>query len=719
MAIIYDDQRRQFHLTNGQLSLVITLHELADGSVQPVMRHFGAPLKNPAFDALVYRTSSFDTPNTLLPFAIPTGGHGDFRPTQLTAIDSTGCGCTRLTYASHDIRTGKRTLAGLPATYVERDDEAQTLTLHCRDEYTGLCVALSYTLFSDRPIIAVSTLIENGGNEPLILSEAASATLSLPGAWEMLHLHGAWVRERHVERISAMHGERAIRSKRGASGHQHNPFCALLKKDTTEFSGEAIGCSLVYSGNFRIAVDGDGYDQTRLVVGLDEGGFRWQLGVGESFQTPEAVLSYSDRGLNGMSQALHGLYAQRLCRGLWRDKDRPILVNNWEATYFDFDEPKLLSIAKTAAELGIELFVLDDGWFGKRDSDNSSLGDWFEHPKKLPQGLGHLSDEVHKLGLLFGVWFEPEMISPDSELFRAHPDWVLRAPGRHATEARQQWVLDMSNSDVQDYIIEIVCRRLKEGKIDYVKWDMNRNFCEYAHMGEQPHRYMLGLYRALEEITKRNPNVLFESCSGGGGRFDPGMLYYMPQTWTSDDSDAVERLQIQYGTSIAYPSSAMGAHVSAVPNHQVGRNTGLKMRGDVAMGGAFGYELDLSKLDTDERAAFAAQVAQAKSIRTITREGRFTRLQSPFQDNVTAWSFQRGDDVVAFAFQVLQRPCNLPMRLRLWGIEDGTYACEDTATEYDAAYLRDVGIEVRFDDPSKGTVGDFMSAMLRLKRKSV
>ncbi|MEQ8196519.1 MAG: alpha-galactosidase, partial [Clostridiaceae bacterium] len=488
--------------------------------------------------------------------------------------------------------------------------------------------------------------------------------------YDFLHLHGAWAKERNVERRPLLNGTQSIESRRGASGHQHNPFIALLSKDATEDHGDAYGFSLVYSGNFLAQAEVDQYETTRVSIGINPFDFTWLLEQGESFQTPEAVLVYSSNGLGGMSRTYHKLYRTRLCRGKFRDKTRPVLVNNWEATYFDFNAEKIESIAKAGNELGIELFVLDDGWFGKRDNDDCSLGDWVVNSRKLPGGLADLANRVNDLGMQFGLWFEPEMVSPDSDLYRNRPDWCLHVPNRTRSEARRQLILDLSRKDVCDYIIKSLSDILSTVNISYVKWDMNRNMTEIGSellpaekQRETAHRYMLGLYRVMEEITSAFPNVLFESCSGGGGRFDPGMLYYMPQTWTSDDTDAVERLKIQYGTSIVYPISSMGAHVSAVPNHQVQRNTSLKMRGDVAMSGNFGYELDLTKFTDEEKNEVKEQIKQYKELRELIQFGDMYRLLSPFEGNETAWMVVSEDKTEAFVayFKMLAEP-NGPIR---------------------------------------------------------
>lgn len=486
------------------------------------------------------------------------------------------------------------------------------------------------------------------------------------------------------------------------SSHQHNPFAALAKPGTDEHQGEVYGFSLVYSGGFAIEAEVDAFSHTRLGIGLNPFDFSWRLAPGESFQTPEAVMVYSAEGLGGMSRTYHRLYRTRLVRGTFRDKERPILVNNWEATYFNFNADKLVDIAAEGSKLGIELFVLDDGWFGKRDADNSSLGDWTEDLRKLPGGLADVAKRVNDLGMQFGLWVEPEMISPDSDLYRAHPDWCLHVPGRRRTEARWQLVLDLTRAEVRDYVYNALSKIFSSVPIAYVKWDMNRNLTEIGsaelpaeRQAETAHRYVLGLYELIDRLTGDFPHILFESCSSGGGRFDPGMLYYMPQTWTSDDTDAAERLKIQYGTSLVYPISAMGAHVSAVPNHQVGRVTPLSFRGDVAMSGNFGYELDLTKFTDEEKELVKQQVANYKEIRSLVQQGNLYRLQSPFEGNETAWMFVSDDqrEALVYYFRVMAVPYPARRTLKVRGLNpDLDYTVLDSGEVFGGDRLMQAGL---------------------------
>lgn len=726
MPIQYDAQGRIFHIQHTVTSMLLSVETLPNGYDTVLFRHFGAPVSPDCLqDEELQRDRwiSFDSYHAAYPYALPTAGHGDFRPAQLSVRDKDGINCTLLHYTGYEIYDGKQPLCGLPATYVEQESEAVTLVLLFCDPFTGVTVRSSYTLFEESGAIAVHCSITNNGEYPVTVTKAMSVSITLPGDYDLLHLHGAWARECTVERAPAMHGERVIRSRRGASSHQHNPFAVLLPRGTGEFEGEAFGVSLVYSGSYSITAEQDELDQTRLVAGINEEDFAWPLAVGESFQTPEVVLLYTANGLNDMSQRYHQLYRTHLCRGYWRDRARPVLFNNWEATYFHFNQEKLLTIAKSAAELGAELFVLDDGWFGKRDDDTTSLGDWVEDTAKLPGGLKELSDQIHALGLQFGLWFEPEMISVRSRLYEQHPDWLLCAPNRPMTPSRNQHILDFSRADVQDYMIDTVSDVLRRGGIDYVKWDMNRHFSEIGSAQlsaqQQPglhHRYILGVYRVMEALTRRHPHVLFEGCSGGGGRLDPGMLFYMPQIWVSDNSDAVARLSIQYGASLVYPPSAMCCHVSAVPNHQVLRVTSLDLRGKVAMSGVLGYQLDPTALSDAERAEIRAQITLYKELRHILSDGTFTRLQSPFEQNVCAWQIVHGDDLLVFAFQTLQIANRLPMKLRLHGLLKGHYQTADHSKTYSSDDLCAHGLVIPFTRPHDQLLGDFSGWMMHCKR---
>lgn len=655
----------------------------------------------------------------VLPMEYPCYGSADFRTPAFHAEYENGSAVTCLDYSGYNIYKGKKPLSGLPATYTESDDEAETLEIILRDGLTGLELVLSYTVFAGFDVIAKSVKAINKGTENInIKSILSSTTYLFDKDYDFIHLEGAWARERNIQKRPLMNGIMQVDSKRVASSHFHSPFLALARPSATETQGEVFGFSFVYSGNHLEQADVDPYDVTRINVGINPFGFNWLLKPDEEFQAPEVILTFSDEGFGKMSRTYHKLYRTRLCRGKYRDLERPVLINNWEATYFDFNEEKILKIAEKAKSVGVELMVLDDGWFGKRNSDDSSLGDWFVDKNKLPDGIGSLAEKIETLGMKFGLWFEPEMVSEDSELYRKHPDWCIHIEGRRRTPSRNQFVLDLSREDVRDYIVETVSGVLNSAPISYVKWDMNRNISEIGsaklppeRQQELPHRYILGVYEVLEKITSAFPEILFEGCSGGGGRFDAGMLYYYPQYWTSDNTDAVERLHIQYGTSMVMPSSSMGAHISAVPNHQVGRTTSLKMRGDVAMAGQFGYELDLNTLTDEEIEIIKGQIKQYKEIRSTIHQGEMYRLKSPFEGRNTAWEFVNEDTVVLMYYTILAR-CQLgKTNVKLCGLDDRAYySNEKTRKTYSGSYLMNVGLY--FED-----CRDFESKLLVLKKK--
>lgn len=660
------------------------------------------------------RVGSLDT----LAQELPVAGTGDFRVPALIVRQTDGSRVIDLAYRAHRITPGKPPLPGLPATYVEDPGEADTLEIELEDAKVGLSVVMCYTAFRDHDAIARSLRVTNRGDAALDILSALSCSLDLPRAdSRLLQLSGNWTRERFVEVHPLRPGLQAIDSRRGSSSHVHNPFLALLSPGATEDAGEVRGFSLVYSGNFVAQAEVNPLRTTRVSLGINPQDFSWRLEPGESFQTPEAVLVFSATGLGSMSRGYHRLYRQRLCRGKFRDRARPVVINNWEATYFDFDEDKLVRLASKAAGLGIETFVLDDGWFGRRDDDRSSLGDWTVNRRKLPSGLDGLGRKINELGLEFGLWFEPEMISPDSELYRAHPDWCLHVPGRKRTTGRHQLVLDLSRREICDYIISSLSAILASAPIRYVKWDMNRHLTEAGSTALPPerqmevsHRHLLGVYRMMEELTAHFPDVLFEGCASGGGRFDPGMLYYMPQFWTSDNTDAITRLKIQHGTSVVYPWSTISAHVSAVPNHQMHRSTDLAARGHAAMTGAFGYELDLNVLTADEQEEVRGQIHLYKEVRSLLYGGDHYRLLSPFEGNEAAWMSVSPDqsEAVVVYFRILAEAVAPAITLRLRGLSPSArYRVNDSILGGDL--LMNHGL------PVPGLNGDFRSVMWRLR----
>ena len=570
-----------------------------------------------------------------LPVEYPGHGLGDFRESCLQAETPEGYRSCGLTYLSHKIYSGKPALPGLPATYGGEGDCA-TLELRCHDRYLDLEVSLLYTAFEKLDVICRSARIENRGGKPVTLTAALSACLDMDNKdFDLITLHGSWAYERMVSRRPVAWGRQGAGSLQGISSAEEHPFLALAEHTATQDQGQVYAMHLVYSGNFLAQVEMSQQEQLRAVIGIHPRDFAWRLAPGESFQTPEAVLAYSCTGLDGMTHALHDLYRSHHTRGPWKDKPRPSLVNNWEATYFKFDTEKLLDIARTAAGRGIEMLVLDDGWFGCRDTDTNSLGDWVVNEKKLPGGLKYLADEVNKLGMKFGLWVEPEMVCPDSNLFRAHPDYALQIPGRPPMLSRTQLVLDLSRKEVRDCIYDQLRKVLSSANIEYVKWDMNRpltdvaSFClEGERQGELFHRYVLGVYELQERMLTDFPHLLLENCASGGGRFDPGMLYYSPQIWTSDNTDAVDRLRIQEGTALIYPLSTMGAHVAACPSHTNGRSTPFETRGLVSLPGCFGYELDLTKLTEEELAMIPGQLENYRKYGPVFHDGDYYRLAS-------------------------------------------------------------------------------------------
>ncbi|MCY0868979.1 MAG: alpha-galactosidase, partial [Firmicutes bacterium] len=653
MGITFDEATQTFHLHSAGMSYFMQLHRgrhLLHRSFGPALRadHLSRPAIFVARSFAVFPDADdpgFSRDTVAQEYPVP--GTSDFGASALDVTWADGSFALSLEYESHAIRAGKPELPGLPASYVESDAEAQTLEIALRDPVGQLRVILRYSVFAAFPVVARSVTVWNDSAVAVDLRKVLSASLALPDArYELLQLSGAWGRERHLQRTTLRVGTQTVESMRGASSHQQNPAIALARPETTEDAGEAIGLMLVYSGNFVAGAQVDQYGSTRVYAGIHPETFTWHLAAGARFDAPEALIAWSGEGLGGLSDTYHRLLRTRVARGSYRDKRRPVLVNNWEATYFRFNEDAIIDLAQAAASLGIELFVLDDGWFGHRNDDRSSLGDWTVDATKLPSGLPALGQRLQRAGMSFGLWFEPEMVSPDSDLYRAHPEWCLQINGRKSSLGRHQLILDLSRSDVRQYIVEALARILESAPICYVKWDMNRNMTEVGSMllpperqRETPHRYMLGLYEVWEHLIARFPDILFEACAGGGGRFDAGVLHYMPQVWTSDNTDAIARLSIQFGTSLFYPASAQAAHVSAAPNHQVGRVTPFATRARVAMMGMLGYELDLRALTSDERDGVAKQIALYGEIEDLVRTGRLYRLEHPDAGGRAAWMF--------------------------------------------------------------------------------
>ena len=692
--ILYNDRMSYILavLPGGVLAHLHAGKRLDRVNVDNLLRHAGLPEAK----AFSVQECALDR----LPQEYPSFGLGDLREGTLTARCADGSTAVDLRFVSAEVLDGKPALEGLPATFGEN---CKTLKLTLRDGHTGLTAELLYTVFDDCDAVTRSARLINQGDSPLTLTRAFSFCLDLPDAdYELITLSGGWARERGLVRRPLVPGEQGVGTRNGASSAQASPFLALARPGTDERMGEALGLSFVYSGNFIASATVGQFGTTRVLMGINDRDFTWLLQPGEAFQTPEAALVWSDEGLGGMSCAFHALWNRHLLPQRWLRQRRPILLNSWEAAYFDFDEEKLLDIAKAAKDAGAELFVMDDGWFGRRNDDHTSLGDWDVNLAKLPGGLERLGERVRALGLGFGIWMEPEMVSPDSDLYRAHPDWALRIPGRTPIESRHQLTLDMGREDVQRFCIDVVSKTLKASGAAYLKWDMNRSFTNIGsaalspeRQGEVAHRYILGLYRVMDALVKAFPDVLFEGCASGGGRYDAGMLYYVPQFWCSDNTDALCRCEIQYGTTMAFPPSTMGSHVSAVPNHQTSRITPLDTRFAVALGGQFGYELDPRKLTGDERDALRRQTDYARDTDDVRMNGDLYRLLSPFEGNDTAWITVSTDKRRAVFTLVRARALAnvFPPLVRLAGLDpDVTYTVRETGETYAGAELMTLGL---------------------------
>ena len=728
MAITYFEKERIFKLDTPNSSYVIGIvdkenfvghvyygKKLRDANIAYLLRIGEGPFVPSENNR--ERVSFYDT----FPMEYAGNGLGDYRRSSISVRTAGGHTAVSLFYVSHKIYAGKPGLAGLPATFGDEND-CETLELLCEDPVLGLKVTLLYTAFSDVDVITRSVRIENDG-EMLYLTKALSFSMDMDNRdFTLLTMHGSWARERMLEHRKVKKGFMGVESVRGESSHQEHPFMALAAGNADQSQGEVYGMHFVYSGNFIGQVELGQFDTVRVGMGIHPENFCWKLEKGESFQTPEVVLVYSDTGYDGMTHQFHELYRNHLIRSEYKDKKRPILINNWEATYFDFNTEKLLSIAKKAAELGIEMLVMDDGWFGHRNDDSTSLGDWYVNEEKLNGGLKHLVDEVNKLGLKFGIWFEPEMISPDSKLYEAHPDWAIQIPGRVGSLCRNQYVLDLTRKEVRDYAYGCVASILRSANIEYVKWDMNRQLSDIGsyglpadRQGELYHRYVLAVYEMQERLVTEFPHLLLENCSGGGARFDPGMLYYSPQIWCSDDTDAVERLKIQESTAMIYPLSTMGAHVSDCPNHTVGRVTPFETRGHVALAGTFGYELDITKIPEEDRQMIPKQVAMYHKYNDLVRSGDYYRIAS-YQENhyfdcYEVVSKDKSEALVTFV-QVINRPNYKSRRITLKGLDpQKNYCLEGEDTVYAGDTLMYAGILIQ------NPWGDFQSKLLHFVEK--
>ena len=739
MSVHVNEEHKLFHLQTANTSYIFQI--LENGVAGQL--YYGAKIPVKAAYTNLASREEHDCTNTLtvdqsdfqlelIKQEYAGLGKGDYRYPAYQITYPNGSRTSEFEYTGYEVADGKERLKNMPSAFDDQGDDSQTLTVTFKDALANLVLQLHYTVFEKEDVIVRSATFINRGQEAVTLDRALSLQLDLPDHdYDMLQFSGSWARERNLIRTPLRSGIQSIGSLRVASSHQQNPFFALARPHTDNHQGAAFGFNFIYSGNFIDSVEVDQFDTTRVLVGINPDDFGWKLANGESFQTPEAVMTYTSDGLNQMSQQLGAFYQDHLINQHFAHQDRPILINNWEATFMDFNEAKLMKIVDQADKLGIEMFVLDDGWFGHRDDDKSSLGDWFVDQKKFSNGISGFADRVHDKGMKFGLWFEPEMISIDSKLYEKHPDWMIATPGRQGTPARNQFVLDMTRQEVIDYLFEHMSAIIKQTKLDYIKWDMNRNITEMYgaklpadQQLEFPHRYILGVYQLYARLTEAFPKVLFESCASGGGRFDLGMMYYAPQAWCSDDTDAVERIKIQDGTSYGYTQNMWGAHVSAVPNDQVGRLTSLDTRAAVAYFGDFGYELDITKMAADELATIKKQVAFYKQYRHLFQFGKFYRLDNPDtnNDNVYGWQVVNEDrsEAILTRFQILNGANPAYIRVYFAGLDpEATYTVNDGEEHFSGAELMNAGYFVpRIMDRTKPEKdpSDFSSRLFIAKK---
>ena len=707
MAIIYQEDRKIITINTENSTYQMMIDEYGvllhlyygkrmSGDAEHLLSYLDRGFSGNPGDVQEKRTYSLD----VLPQEYPTLGTGDFRSTALNIKNSDGSENCSLRYVSHKITDEKYLLEGLPAVYADKD--AQTLEIMMEDQAGNVCVKLLYGVLEKEDIITRSAIITNKGQESIYIEKAGSACIDfLFGKYDLISFHGKHMLERNFERRAIDHTNTVIGSVRGTSSHQQNPAVIIAEKDTTETMGNCYGVAFVYSGNFMFEAEKDQFGLTRTIMGLQSDLFHYELKNREEFIVPESILTFSAEGFSGISNRFHKCIRNHICRGEYQNKVRPILINSWEMAYFDFDGKKIIELAKDASELGIEMVVMDDGWFGKREDDNSGLGDWIVNEEKLGCTLGEMIEEINSFGMKFGIWIEPEMVSEDSDLYREHPDWAIGIPGRIPIRGRNQLLLDFSRKEVRDYVFAQICAVLDQGNVEYIKWEMNRSmtgvYSRTTLQGNVTYDYMLGVYDFLEKLIARYPKMLIEGCSGGGGRFDAGMLYYTPQIWCSDNTDAVNRLKIQYGTSFFYPVSTMGSHVSAVPNHQTGRITSMKTRGIVAMSGTFGYELDPKQLSDEEKKEVKQQVEKFKYFAELIQTGDYYRLSNPFEDEYTAWQIVSEDKLrVLFNIVFTQVYGNPDVTyVKLQGLDsDRIYVEKESGKEYFGSTLMEAGIQI-------------------------
>lgn len=709
MSITFNESNKTFYLNGKDYSYVFYINKMG----YPTHLHFGAPVpcEDMFFSQSVGARSQIATPagidapelsyNNTLP-EISFFGTSDYREPTFLVENKRGDRLCDLEYIGHDIVSVKPAISGMPSL-----DGGETLILHLKDRFGEMKADLYYTVYGDASVLTRRIVYINGGNTSVRLHRAYSFTLGFGGIdYDVTTFPGNWMAERTPERTAMKYGVISADSKRYSSSSTQNPFMMITSKDATESQGEAYGISLVYSSSFVLKAEGTSNGDSIVTGGINDFDFSWKLDAGESFETPEAVLAYSADGIGGMSRALHDAFREHLINKRFVKQPRPIVINNWEATYFNFDNEKLCAIVDAVEGTGIDTLVLDDGWFGERKNDYYALGDWYVNENKLVGGIDVIIDHTHKKGMKFGLWFEPEMINENSDLYRAHPDYAIGVPERPRSYSRHQYCLDLTRKEVRDCVVEMINKMLREHKIDYVKWDYNRNVTDAFSVELEPerqsefaHRYALGVYDICERIVNGNPNVFFEGCAGGGGRFDPAMLYYFPQIWTSDCSDADTRTRIQYGTSIMYPLSSMSCHVSAVPNHQTGRVTPIATRADIAHLGATGYELDTTKFTDEDKQTVKAQVDEYTAMQDIILEGDLYRLESPYVSNYFSEIVVTKDKTRAVL--CLYRRESLAngdtKRIRLQGLDKNkTYRIEKLNIVASGATLMNVGIAANY-----------------------
>lgn len=730
MAIHFDEKKKIFTLStkNTTYQMMVDKYNVLQHTyygdyvgtedMSYLENHHDMGFSGNPYEETENRGYSFDT----LTLEYSSNGIGDYRVNSVSVINPDGTDAVDFRYVGYKISKGKYAIPGMPALY-GTEEEADTLEIYVKDTCTNLAAVYFYSVWEEQDIITRCVKFVNEGQDKIVLKKAASMNLDLLyGDWELVHFHGRYAVERQMERTPIMHGKMSVESVRGGSSHQHNPFTIVCGKETTEDLGPCYGIGLVYSGNYAIEVEKDQTNQTRIVAGINTTRFSWDLQVGETFYTPEAVMTYSNQGFSKMTSNFHHIVRENLVRGKYKHARRPVLLNTWETVYFTFDQDDIINIAKGAAELGVEMLVIDDGWFGKRNDDRSGLGDWFINDKKLKGGLKPIVDVVNSLGMKLGMWFEPESISEDSDLYRAHPDWALQILGRKPNRSRFQLTLDMGRADVREYLFNTISNVLDSANIEYVKWDINRSISDVysavlpaERQGEVCHRYMLGLYELLEKLTSKYPDILWEGCGGGGARFDLGMLHYYPQFWCSDNTDAYERVKIQYGTSFAYPICTIGSHVSACPNHQTGRITPMETRGVVAMSGSFGYELNLNIISNKEKEAVKEQIQTFKKYYELTHEGEYYRLTNPFETTThAAWEYVAQDqsEALIHGMQILAQPNATSMHIPVKGLApEKLYEVNGTMVKSGRALMAG-GLNLPYQD------GDFQPVEFYLKAKN-